>query len=128
MKLGENATKNIWHYSQKQEMNTLTPSPTPLTHTQARTYLRRSRTCAPLTHSWRNKNADARIKHVAATDSNRWGLNFFMQNLPKNGIKYDTSSFEKSHHGFLDLLVFYWETRPVHKQGYKFFSVLLRSP
>jgi hypothetical protein len=36
--------------------------------------------------------------------------------------------FEKSHHGILDLLVFYLKIWPVYKQGYKFFWVSLRSP
>jgi hypothetical protein len=38
------------------------------------------------------------------------GTELFMQNLTKHGIKDDTPLFEKSHHGILDLLVFYWET------------------
>ncbi len=39
-----------------------------------------------------------------------------MQNLTKHGIKDDTPLFEKSHHGILDLLVFYWETTKQQKQ------------
>jgi hypothetical protein len=46
-----------------------------------------------------------RLKDSAAVGA--WSYRWGMQNLTKHGIKDDTPLFEKSHHGILDLLVFY---------------------